>query len=202
MSVYELNRIAEDYQNKAQPDFTAFMGTVSSQVNDLMMGQNNWLHSIEQHLNNKEQQMAQMTDTVDQVSKVLSEKNQRISVLVSQNFAMNQLLENHQDLLGQARLEANESEAGLQTEVKKLRSDLKVKQNGNRMLGALMRAFKQKLDSEMHNSRKLIEEQTAELEQFVTVINERDGHVQTLSAKVEKKRFKSAQQKQVLAKYQ
>lgn len=54
MSVYELNRIASDCQNKAQPDFSAFMTTVAAQVNDLIMGQANWLHSIEQHLNSKE----------------------------------------------------------------------------------------------------------------------------------------------------
>ena len=58
MNVYELNRMATESLNKAQPDFAAFMSTVSRQVNDLIMGQDNWLHSFEQHLSNKEQQVA------------------------------------------------------------------------------------------------------------------------------------------------
>ena len=88
MNVYELNRMATESQNKAQPDFAAFMSTVSRQVNDLIMGQDNWLHSFEQHLSNKEQQVAQMVETVDQVARVLREKNQRIAILVNQNMAM------------------------------------------------------------------------------------------------------------------
>ena len=53
----------------------------------------------------------------------------------------------------------------------KLRSDLKIKQNGNRMLAALMRAFKQKLEEEMSANRQKVEQQNAELEQFSRVVN-------------------------------
>ena len=66
-------------------------------------------------------------------------------------------MEDNEEKLGHAQLKASEQEANLHNEVYKLRSELKVKQNGNRMLGALMRAFKQKLDEKMLESRQLIE---------------------------------------------
>ena len=56
-----------------------------------------------------------------------------------------------------------------------LKSNLKVKANGNKMLGALMRAFKEKLEEEMQKSRQKIEEQEVELEQFARVVEERDS---------------------------
>jgi len=40
-----------------------------------------------------------------------------------------------------------------------LRDDLRVKQNGNRMLGALMRAFKDKLVQEVARGRQVAAEQ-------------------------------------------
>lgn len=88
MSVFELNRIADDCKNKQFQDFGMFTSSVTSQVNDLVSVQASWLQSIESHLKNKEQQMAQMTETVDQVSQVVQEKNQRIHVLTRQNAAM------------------------------------------------------------------------------------------------------------------
>ena len=87
----------------------------------------------------------------------------------------------------------------LQREVQSLRSSLKVKANGNKMLGALMRAFKDKLEEEMRKNCEKIEQQAIELDQFTQVVQERDSQVQTLAARVEKKKFKATQQKKALA---
>ena len=61
------------------------MSAISQQVNDVLMGQASWLSSIEQHLTNKELQMAHMAETVGKVSRIVQEKNQRIRALLSQN---------------------------------------------------------------------------------------------------------------------
>ena len=47
----------------------------------------------------------------------------------------------------------------------KLRGELKVKQNGNLMMNALMRGLKQKLDEEMVKNRQIIESQQNDLAQ-------------------------------------
>ena len=70
------------------------------------------------------------------------------------------------------------------------------------MLGALMRAFKQKLEAEMAASAQQLAAQNAELEQFADLVGQRDLQVQTLTAKVERKKFKTAQTKTVLAQTQ
>ena len=65
----------------------------------------------------------------------------------------------------------------------KLQGNLKVKTAGNQMMNALMRAFKQKLEEEITQSRRKIEEQNQKLTQS-------GNEVVTLRAKVEKKKFK------------
>ena len=47
----------------------------------------------------------------------------------------------------------------------KLHGELKVKQNGNLMMNALMRGLKQKLDEEMIKNRQIIESQQNDLAQ-------------------------------------
>ena len=81
----------------------------------------------------------------------------------------------------------------------KMQTELKVKANGNAMLGALMRGFKQRLEQKMAESRQTIQQQENELSQFSQAVRDRDSQMQTLSAKVEKKKFKTTQQKQLLA---
>ena len=53
------------------------------------------------------------------------------------------------------------------------------------MLGALMRAFRQKLEDEMAHNRQVIADQ--------------DNKMQSLQARIEKKKFKSVQTKQLVA---
>ena len=43
MNIYELTRLANDAQNKAKPDFTGFVNSVNTQVNEVMQGQSLWL---------------------------------------------------------------------------------------------------------------------------------------------------------------
>ena len=97
--------------------------------------------------------MAQMTETVNHVCRIIQDKNECIRTLLSQNQAMGTLIEDNQEQLGHEKLMASQTTSQLQSEVEKLRGDLKIKQNGNRMLAALMRAFKQKLEEEMSANR-------------------------------------------------
>jgi len=67
------------------------------------------------------------------------------------------------DMLNSKQTEAGEQTTQLKSEVSKLRGDLNIKTNGNRMMNALMRGFKNKLDEEMARSRKVIKDQTQEI---------------------------------------
>ena len=51
----------------------------------------------------------------------------------------------------------------------------------------------------MAESQTTIQMQEQEIVQFSQAVRERENQVQTLSAKVEKKKFKTTQQKQLLA---
>lgn len=106
--------------------------------------------------------MAQMAETVQNVISIVQEKNEFIRRLLSENAAMEASLEDKERVLGQVE-DSQKSNAQMEQEMNKLRSDLKVKQNGNRMLGALMRAFKDKLEQEMVRSNQLIQDQATEL---------------------------------------
>ena len=84
-------------------------------------------------------------------------------------------------------------------QVTKLQSDLHTKANGNKMLGALMRAFRQKLEEEVTKNRKVIEDQDNQIMQYSQVVQDQNAQMQSLQARVEKKKFKSTQSKKVMA---
>ena len=88
--------------------------------------------------------MAQMVDTIQQISRIVAEKNEIIRNLMSEN----------------------------EEEIGKLRSDLTVKTNGNKMMNALMRGLKEKLDEEMAKSKQVIREQGEEIQQFSQVVQQ------------------------------
>ena len=63
----------------------------------------------------------------------------------------------------------------------KLRGELKVKQNGNLMMNALMRGLKQKLDDEMAKNRKIIESQQNDLAQRELDMQNQQEEIQQFS---------------------
>ena len=67
------------------------------------------------------------------------------------------------------------------------------------MLGALMRAFKQKLEEEMRLNRQTIADQDNQIMQYTQVVQDQTAQMQTLQARVEKKKFKSTQSKKLVA---
>ena len=63
----------------------------------------------------------------------------------------------------------------------KLRGELKVKQNGNQMMNALMRGLKQKLDEEMAKNRQIIESQQNDLAQRELDMQNQQEEIQQFS---------------------
>ena len=63
----------------------------------------------------------------------------------------------------------------------KLRGELKVRQNGNLMMNALMRGLKQKLDEEMAKNRKIIESQQDDLAQRELDMQNQQEEIQQFS---------------------
>ena len=63
----------------------------------------------------------------------------------------------------------------------KLHGELKVKQNGNQMMNALMRGLKQKLDEEMAKNRKIIESQQNDLAQRELDMQNQQEEIQQFS---------------------
>ena len=90
----------------------------------------------------------------------------------------------------------------VQSENQELKSSLKTKANGNRMMNALMRAFKQKIIDEKRRQDEMIAKQQSEIKQFTTQVQTSNEQVRVLQARVDKKKFKSGQSKQLIAKVQ
>ena len=74
------------------------------------------------------------------------------------------------------------------------------------MLNAIMRAFRQKLQERVAESEKALaannralKSKTDEVQQFVSVVKQQNQQIATLNAKVEKKKMKSTQTKQLQA---
>ena len=63
----------------------------------------------------------------------------------------------------------------------KLRGELKVRQNGNQMMNALMRGLKQKLDEEMAKNRQIIESQQNDLAQRELDMQSQQEEIQQFS---------------------
>ena len=63
----------------------------------------------------------------------------------------------------------------------KLRGELKVRQNGNQMMNALMRGLKQKLDEEMAKNRQIIESQQNDLAQRELDMQSQQKEIQQFS---------------------
>ena len=81
------------------------------------------------------------------------------------------------------------------------------------MMNALMKGLKQKLDEEMARNREVIEGQSheiaqkdlnmrnqyEEIQQFSQVVQQQNMQVETLQAKIDKKKFKSTQSKKLIS---
>lgn len=67
----------------------------------------------------------------------------------------------------------------------KLRGELKVKLSGNKMMNALMRGLKQKLEEEMARNREIIEGQQTELSRKEINIKNQQDEIQQFSQVVQ-----------------
>jgi len=65
---------------------------VADQANEIISGQASWLQSIEQHIANKEEQVSEMFESVEQVSRTVTEKNDAIKALLAENEQLSALV--------------------------------------------------------------------------------------------------------------
>ena len=90
--------------------------------------------------------------------------------------------------------------AQLIAENDQLKGTLKVKTNGNKIMNALMRAFKQKIIEEKERQDQLIAEKESAIKKFSHQVQSSYAEVNVLRAKVEKKKFKQGQTKMLISK--
>ena len=64
--------------------------------------------------------------------------------------------------------------------------------SGNKMMNALMLGFKQKLDEEMARNRQTIQNLSNEIQEQAQADEKKSEAIQTLQAKLNQKKFKSA----------
>ena len=89
--------------------------------------------------------------------------------------------------------------ANVKSELEKVKSEIHTKKNGNRMLSAIMRGLKMKLEDEMAKNRQVIDQQALEIEQYSQAVQQQQYQVETLTTKIEKKKFKATQSKKLIA---
>ena len=67
------------------------------------------------------------------------------------------------------------------------------------MMNALMRGFKEKLDEEMARNRQTIQNLSTEIQAHAELDEQKSETIQALQSKLDQKKFKSSQTKQILA---